>query len=73
MLDVDGVLNPLAAPACPDGYREYAFFPEDDRRPTGRLGQVPHRTAPTLLLLSDPARGLTPDMVAALHAWRAAL
>ncbi|MEV5286459.1 hypothetical protein [Streptomyces albidoflavus] len=70
-------------PLLLDGYREYAFFPEDDRRPPGRLGgrrphrgrsrlgQVPHRTA--LLLPSDPARGLTADMVAALHAWRAAL
>jgi hypothetical protein len=27
-MDVDGVLNPY--PECPDGYSEYAFFPEDD-------------------------------------------
>jgi hypothetical protein len=27
LVDVDGVLNPWAAPACPDGYREYDFFP----------------------------------------------
>jgi hypothetical protein len=28
MLDVDGVLNPF--PDCPDGYREYDLFPDDD-------------------------------------------
>jgi hypothetical protein len=27
LLDLDGVLNPFAAPACPDAYREYEFFP----------------------------------------------
>ena len=27
-MDVDGVLNPY--PDCPDGFAEYAFFPEDD-------------------------------------------
>ncbi|MYW57083.1 MULTISPECIES: hypothetical protein [unclassified Streptomyces] len=151
LLDVDGVLNPFAAPACPDGYREYPFFPEDDppvrlcaahgpwlrtlsrtfelawatgwedeanvflapvlklpALPVVRFPPVPFdpaekvpaidaftggrpaawvddahteagaawarsRTAPTLLLPSDPARGLTADMVAALHTWRAAL
>jgi HAD domain in Swiss Army Knife RNA repair proteins len=26
LLDVDGVLNPFAAPACPPGYQEYEFF-----------------------------------------------
>jgi hypothetical protein len=26
LLDLDGVLNPFAAPACPDGYRERVFF-----------------------------------------------
>jgi hypothetical protein len=26
LLDVDGVLNPYAAAACPDGYAEYEFF-----------------------------------------------
>jgi hypothetical protein len=26
LLDVDGVLNPFAAPDCPPGYREYEFF-----------------------------------------------
>ena len=26
LLDLDGVLNPFAAPACPDGYREHDFF-----------------------------------------------
>lgn len=25
-IDVDGVLNPYAAPACPPGYSEHAFF-----------------------------------------------
>lgn len=30
LLDVDGVLNPFAAPACPPGYREHGFFPDDD-------------------------------------------
>lgn len=30
LLDVDGVLNPFAAPTCPPGYREHAFFPDDD-------------------------------------------
>lgn len=27
LVDVDGVLNPWAAERCPDGYREYQFFP----------------------------------------------
>jgi hypothetical protein len=27
-LDIDGVLNPF--PDCPEGYREYDLFPEDD-------------------------------------------
>ncbi len=26
-LDIDGVLNPFAAAACPDGYAEHEFFP----------------------------------------------
>jgi hypothetical protein len=26
LLDLDSVLNPFAAPACPDGYRERVFF-----------------------------------------------
>ena len=26
LVDVDGVLNPFAAPGCPDGYAEYNFF-----------------------------------------------
>jgi HAD domain in Swiss Army Knife RNA repair proteins len=26
LLDVDGVLNPFAAPACPPGYEEHEFF-----------------------------------------------
>lgn len=26
LLDVDGVLNPYAAPACPPGYTEHGFF-----------------------------------------------
>jgi HAD domain in Swiss Army Knife RNA repair proteins len=30
LLDVDGVLNPFAAPACPDGYSEHALFPGED-------------------------------------------
>ncbi|MDT0266441.1 hypothetical protein RM844_09040 [Streptomyces sp. DSM 44915] len=30
LLDVDGVLNPYAAEHCPDGYREYPFFPDED-------------------------------------------
>ncbi len=27
LVDVDGVLNPWQAIACPDGFREYSFFP----------------------------------------------
>jgi len=27
LVDVDGVLNPWAAAACPEGYSEYEFFP----------------------------------------------
>lgn len=27
LVDVDGVLNPWLAEGCPDGYREYHFFP----------------------------------------------
>jgi hypothetical protein len=30
LLDVDGVLNPFAAPACPPGYIEYEFFPGEE-------------------------------------------
>lgn len=30
LIDVDGVLNPYAAPACPPGYAEHAFFPGED-------------------------------------------
>jgi hypothetical protein len=30
LLDVDGVLNPFAAPACPPGYAEHEFFPGED-------------------------------------------
>ena len=30
LLDVDGVLNPYAAPACPSGYTEHEFFPGED-------------------------------------------
>jgi hypothetical protein len=26
LLDLDGVLNPFAAPVCPDGYEEHVFF-----------------------------------------------
>jgi len=26
LLDLDGVLNPFAAPTCPEGYREHVFF-----------------------------------------------
>jgi hypothetical protein len=26
-LDIDGVLNPFAASACPDGYEEHEFYP----------------------------------------------
>jgi len=30
LLDVDGVLNPFAAPACPPGYTEHDFFPGEE-------------------------------------------
>jgi len=30
LLDVDGVLNPYVAPACPPGYTEHKFFPGED-------------------------------------------
>jgi hypothetical protein len=30
LLDVDGVLNPYAAPACPPGYTEHDLFPGED-------------------------------------------
>jgi hypothetical protein len=30
LIDVDGVLNPFAAPACPPGYTEHALFPAED-------------------------------------------
>jgi hypothetical protein len=26
LLDIDGVLNPFAAPGCPDGYAELVLF-----------------------------------------------
>ncbi|MFE3944473.1 HAD domain-containing protein [Streptomyces sp. NPDC059118] len=151
LLDVDGVLNPFAAHSCPEGYREYAFFPgeeppvrlcdahghwlaalgrdfelvwatgwEDQANtfiapvlnlpilPIVRFPPVPFdpaekvpaidafvgerpaawvddahtpeawswarsRTAPTLLVTSDPARGLTRTMVEDLLCWRTAL
>src|SRR5215468_9631031 len=31
LLDVDGVLNPFAAPACPPGYTEHDFFPGEEQ------------------------------------------
>lgn len=148
LLDVDGVLNPFAAPTCPPGYREHAFFPDDDppvrlneshapwlttlaqeydlawatgwedeantylapvfglpRLPVVRFPPTPFapaqkvppiaaftgdrptawvddahtpeawewansRTAPTLLLPTDPARGLTRETVEELLNWR---
>jgi hypothetical protein len=30
LLDVDGVLNPFAAAACPPGYTEHDFFPGEE-------------------------------------------
>ena len=30
LLDVDGVLNPFAAPACPPGYTEHDLFPGEE-------------------------------------------
>ncbi len=30
LVDVDGVLNPYAADVCPEGYREYHFFPDQE-------------------------------------------
>lgn len=30
LLDVDGVLNPFAASACPPGYAEHEFFPGEE-------------------------------------------
>ncbi|GAA1987647.1 HAD domain-containing protein [Kitasatospora viridis] len=30
LLDIDGVLNPFAAAACPPGFREYRFFLGED-------------------------------------------
>jgi hypothetical protein len=30
LVDVDGVLNPYAAESCPEGYREYSFFPGEE-------------------------------------------
>lgn len=30
LLDVDGVLNPYAAPGCPPGYTEHDLFPGED-------------------------------------------
>ena len=30
LLDVDGVLNPFAAAACPPGYTEHEFFPGEE-------------------------------------------
>jgi hypothetical protein len=27
LLDIDGVLNPFAAPACPPGYTQHDIFP----------------------------------------------
>ncbi|MGH2808655.1 MAG: HAD domain-containing protein [Actinomycetota bacterium] len=30
LVDVDGVLSPYAAATCPEGYREYDFFPGEE-------------------------------------------
>jgi hypothetical protein len=30
LLDVDGVLNPFAAPACPPGFVEHTLFPDEE-------------------------------------------
>ncbi len=30
LLDIDGVLNPFAAPACPPGYAEHVLFPGEE-------------------------------------------
>jgi hypothetical protein len=30
LVDVDGVLNPYAAAACPEGYLEYDLFPDEE-------------------------------------------
>jgi len=31
LLDIDGVLNPWAAPTLPDGFKEHVLFPKDER------------------------------------------
>ncbi|MER5638495.1 HAD domain-containing protein [Kitasatospora sp. NPDC002227] len=150
LLDVDGVLNPFAADVCPEGYREYAFFPEEEPvrlcedhgrwlatlagrfelvwatgwedqanvfvapvlnlppLPVVRFPPAPFdpaekvpaikalsgdrpavwvddahtpeardwarsRSVPTLLVTTDPSRGLTRDMIEGLLAWQASL
>lgn len=30
LLDVDGVLNPFAAPTCPPGFQDHEFFPGEE-------------------------------------------
>jgi len=63
LLDVDGVLNPYAAPACPPGYIEYAArrplaWIDDELQPEAHAWAA-SRGTPTLLISADPAEGLT--------------
>jgi hypothetical protein len=87
LLDLDGVLNPFAAPVCPDGYLEREFFagegPErycvahgawiDDNHTAAGRRWAAERSAPTLLVSIDPALGWTRADVDQVLDWTAAL
>lgn len=62
-LDIDGVLNPWAAPECPPGYAERPI------RTSERF--LARREQPTLLVPVDPAVGLTAAHVDTVTRWLA--
>jgi hypothetical protein len=61
-LDVDGVLNPFG-PVCPPGFAEHDLFPGEEpvrvNPEHGTLAWSQARQAPTRLITTEPAVGLT--------------
>jgi hypothetical protein len=50
LLDIDGVLNPFAAPGCPDGYAELVLFAGEEpvRVNPGHGGWLRERDTPPI-------------------------
>jgi hypothetical protein len=65
-LDVDGVLNPFAAAACPAGYTEHDIFPGEE---PVRLCDEHGRWLRLLSAAYDPAEGLTLAITERCLAW----